>query len=381
MPWEEKTVEKLREEFVVAAEKCTNFSEVCRRFGISRQTGYKWLKRARNNEPLSDKCKVPFRIANKTLPDMEQKIVNMRLENPGWGGKKIHKVLLDNGVEDLPCSKTCCNILKRNGFISEEESLRHTPYKRFEKDYANEMWQIDFKGEFKTADGKWVFPFDVLDDKTRFCIMVKPVLNTANVVIPALEEAFHKYGIPKSILSDNGGQFARPGRGYTTFEKWLMDNDISPLHGRIVHPQTQGKIERFHGTMKRELLNFKTFLDINEAEDELNKWREKYNNVRPHESLNMKCPADVYTPSERKYTGIIKNYEYSGKYHIRKVNSWGYLRYAHWQLYMSETMINQHLEIRPNPHGDSFIVCYRNFRIAEYDAITGEPLNRKICKL
>ena len=134
-----------------------------------------------------------------------------------------------------------------------------------------------------------------------------------------------------------------------------MNHDILPIHGRIMHPQTQGKIERFHRTMKSELLKHHQFVNLSEANSKLQEWRLKYNNVRPHEALGMKCPADVYTPSERVYTDKVERYEYGGQYHVIKVNSWGYVRFDKWQVYLSETMIGEHIEFRPNPLGDSFV--------------------------
>ena len=381
MPWESKTVEELRKEFIYAAETTSNFSSLCREFGITRRTGYKWLERSALTDDLSDRSHARKNIANKTDFETENLILSVRNENPGWGGKTIRKVLLNQGYENLPCIKTFNNILKRNGCISEEESLKHQPYVRFEKDKCNEMWQTDFKGEFLTRDNNKCFPLDIIDDHSRFLIKIKALTSTANAVIPCFKEAFYEYGMPDSILSDNGAQFAGFKQGYTQFEKWLMNNNILPIHGRIKHPQTQGKIERFHRTMKYELLNHNNFTDINDADLALQNWRIKYNNIRPHEALNMKCPAEVYTPSDRTYTDKVKKYEYGGQNHVIKVNSWGYVRFDKWQVYLSETMIDEYIEFRPNPLGDSFIACYRNFKIAEFSTENGKLLNRKISRL
>ena len=381
MPWEDKTVEELRKEFVLLAEKTNNFSLLCREFGISRRTGYKWLERFRTGMPLKDESKCPNVIANKTPFEIEKLIINLRSDNPGWGAKTIKQVLENQGNENIPCVKTVNNILNRYGCISEEESLNHKPYKRFERENCNELWQTDFKGEFLTSDGKYCYPLDILDDHSRFLIKIKPYLNTKNVVKSTFEAAFNEYGMPKAVLSDNGAQFAGFRHGYNQFEKWLMNLDILPVHGRIKHPQTQGKIERFHRTLNNELLKHTIFTDINDADEKLQCWREKYNNIRPHEALNMKCPSDVYVPSDRIYKNKISKYEYGGQFHVIKVNSWGYVRFDKWQVYLSETMINEYIEFRPNPHGDSFVACYRNFKIAEFDTETGKLIHRKISRL
>ena len=380
MPWESKTVEELRKEFIIASKTTSNFSSLCREFGITRKTGYKWIARAEETNDLSDRSHARKNISNKTDKETENLILSVRKDNPAWGGKTIRQVLVKQGHEDLPCVKTCNNILKRNGCISEEESLKHKPFVRFERDKCNQMWQTDFKGDFALLDGTRCFPLDILDDHSRFSIKIAAKPNTLGVA-DSFREAFYEYGMPDSVLSDNGWTFRGFRNGYTHFEKWLMNHDILPIHGRIMHPQTQGKIERFHRTMKTELLNQNKFKDILDADRGLQEWRMKYNNIRPHEALNMKCPAEVYIPSDRTYIDNIKKFEYGGQHHVIKVNSWGYVRFNGWQVYLSETMINENIEFRPNPHGDSFFACYRNFKIAEFSNVTGELLNRKISRI
>ena len=380
MPWRDKTVEELRKEFILAAEGSHNFSSLCREFGITRKTGYKWVERYRNGKELQDRSRRPFTVANKTDSATEELIISLRSENPEWGAKKLKKVLEDKGYE-MPCVKTVNNILNRYGCISEEESLKHTAFIRFEKEKCNEMWQTDFKGEFLMEDGNKCYPLNIFDDHSRFLIKTSPSLSTANVVIPAFRAAFEEFGTPNSILSDNGAQFAGFRHGFTQFEKWLMNHDILPIHGRFKHPQTQGKIERFHRTMKSELLKHTEIKDICDADIKLQYWREKYNNFRPHEALGMKCPAELYVPSNRVYEDCFEPYEYGGQFHVIKVNSWGYVRFNGWQIYLSETMSDEYIEFRPNPFGDSIFACYRNFRIAEFSSADGSLLNRRIYRL
>ena len=380
MPWECKTVEEQRREFAEAAKETKNFSALCREFGITRKTGYKWVERYKENADLLDKSRKPFTVTNRTPIETEERIVVLRAENPGWGAKKLKEVLERQGHE-IPCVKTVNNILNRYGCISAEESRKHQAFTRFEKEHCNEMWQTDFKGEFRMADNNYCYPLNIFDDHSRFVIKIAPALSTANKVIPAFRSAFCEYGMPNSVLSDNGAQFAGFRQGYTRFEKWLMNHDVLPIHGRIKHPQTQGKIERFHRTMQEELLKHTVMENIDDANNKFQLWREKYNNIRPHEALGMKCPAEVYIPSNRAYSDEVSPYEYGGQFHVIKVNSWGYARFDKWQVYLSETMINEYIEFRPNPHGDSFIVCYRNFKIAEVDTLSGKLLNRKISRL
>lgn len=381
MPWKDRTVEELREEFVhAAAGSSRNFSALCREFGITRKTGYKWITRSRGGETMQNRSRRPHSVANRTAPEIEQQIVAIRQSHPGWGARKIAHVLGET-EPCPPCVKTVNNILNRYHCIDKEESLKHMPHTRFEKERCNEMWQADFKGEFRMQDGNYCFPLDIMDDHSRFAIRVEADTHTAGRVIPTFREAFYEYGMPDSILSDNGAQFAGFRQGYTQFEKWLMNHDVLPLHGRIKHPQTQGKIERFHRTMKQELLKHYTPADITDAARALHAWRNSYNCERPHEALGMKCPAAIYVPSARIYCDAVESYTYGGAFHVIKVNSWGYVRFDRFQIYLSETMAGEYIEFRPHRDRDTFVPCYRNFAIGEFDAHTGELLHRRISRL
>lgn len=375
MPWKEKTVMEQRKEFIEQAAECTNFSALCREYGISRKTGYKWQNRFREDGSMSDRSRRPKHPHAKTAPVIEAAVLAMREENPSWGGRTIHAVLEADGIKGLPSAKTCSNILKRNGCIKPEESLKHRAYQRFEQEQCNSLWQTDFKGDFGLLDGSRCYPLDILDDHSRFCIRTEPK-NSATGVKESFIQAFQEYGLPDAILSDHGSQFAGFKGGYTHFERWLMDLDILPIHGRIMHPQTQGKIERFHRTMKAELLR-EPFLDLKDAKKHFARWRWKYNEIRPHSALNMKTPASVYTPSKRLLFEP-KPYEYTG--HVCKVNNWGYLRFGPVQLFLSETMANTYLEVVP-ASDDTFSVRYRNFQIALIDANAKNLIHRRIRRL
>ena len=381
MPWECRTVENQRREFAQAAACCNNFSALCREFGVTRHTGYKWMERYNTGQPLTDLSRRPHTSPSRTPETVEQLVLAVRADNPGWGARTIRDVLIQEGHKNIPCAKTVNNILHRYNCISPEESQKRQPFVRFEKELCNQMWQTDFKGEFRMEDGRYCYPLDIIDDHSRFAIRVVPHLHTSNVVIPVFTQAFQEFGLPDSVLSDNGAQFAGFRKGYTQFERWLMDLDILPIHGRIKHPQTQGKIERFHRTMKQELLNHTTIANIEDAQNKLYGWRDKYNNIRPHEALGRKRPGDVYEPSQRQYKEKIEKYEYGGEHHVIKVNNWGYARFDKWQVYLSETMRNQYIEFRPTPNGEAFIACYRNFKIAEFDTEDGQLIHRSIARL
>jgi transposase InsO family protein len=241
MPWEQRTVMEQREAFVreVKAAQET-MSAVCRKYGISRKTGYKWLRKAEQGLPLCDASRAPHRKPSKTPEAIEQAIVAARNANPAWGGKKIRAMLENSGYEGLPSVKTCGNILKRNGCIDAEESKKHQPHQRFEREQCNELWQMDFKGDFLLGDNTRCYPLDIIDDHSRFCLKIEPKLNTLGT-IETVKATFLEFGLPDAILTDNGGQFAGFRGGYAQFERFLMDLDIIPIHGR------RGKSSDFTG--------------------------------------------------------------------------------------------------------------------------------------
>ena len=367
-----------REEFVLAVEAGNRtVSELCREFGISRKTGYKWLNRAALGQQLCDQSRCPHRQPSKTALETEQLILAVRIANPTWGGKKIKAALESAGCEGIPSVKTCTTILKRNGMIDPEESQKHTAFQRFERQQCNQLWQMDFKGDFPLGDGSRCYPLDILDDHSRFCIQISPK-SSATGVKESVLEAFFEFGLPDAILTDNGAQFSGFRGGYTQLERWLMDLDVVPIHGRIMHPQTQGKVERFHRTMKAEALRTSP-ASLEEAKRLLSDWRWRYNELRPHEALGMKTPASVYVPSQRQYEPP-REFDYPSDAKMVKINNWGYLRFGPVQLYLSETMRDTYLEVRPG-NDDTFLLFYRNYQIAVIDAVEKNLINRHIRKV
>lgn len=378
MSWETKTVMDQRKAFIIAAsEEGANISKLCREFGISRKTGHKWINRAEMGLPLCDQSRRPHQQPSKTADEVEQKIIQMRLAHPAWGGKTIRAALEAAGVEGLPSDKTCCNIIKRNGLIDPAESAKHTAFQRFEKEHCNEMWQTDFKGDFLLGNGVRCYPLTILDDHSRFSIRIEPK-TSATGVKESFIQAFREYGLPNSVLSDNGAQFAGAHRGISQFERFLMDLDILPIHGRPIHPQTQGKIERFHRTLKKEALRV-TPANMEEARIRLKNWRWVYNEVRPHHSLDLKTPASIYEPSTRSYYEP-KPYIYDEGARLIKVNNWGYIRFGPMQLFLSEAMADAHIEVRFDDN-DTFSFLYRNYKIASVDAIEQKLIERHIRRL
>lgn len=380
MPWMERRVKMLRKEFISQSEQeDRNISAICKEFGISRKTGYKWIKRYQESGSLEDQNRKPKTSRSKTDEKIERLIFELRQERPGWGARKIQAFLCHKGYE-MPCVRTVNNILKRNGLISLEASLARKPFKRFEREQSNELWQADFKGDILMLDGDRCYPLTILDDHSRYALLIEPRHDQKDV-LQSFIPVFRHYGIPETILTDNGRNFAGLRDGYTLFERALMDQDILPIHGRVRHPQTQGKIERFHRSMDNEVLKLHRPLNFADAIEVLDHWKSVYNFERPHEALGDRCPAQVYTPSQRSYLEKVQPYDYGSQYHLIKINNWGYLRFADFQIYISETFRDTRVQLIPSEGDDSVSVCYRNYIIARVDVTNGDLLSRKAYRL
>lgn len=380
MPWMEKRVKMLREEFIARSlREDRNLSALCEEFGISRKTGYKWIKRYLEEGCLEDRSRRPERMSSRTEEKTERLILEVRQERPRWGAKKIQIYLQRKGYS-MPCVRTVNNVLKRNGLISQEASLARKAFTRFERDQSNELWQADFKGDFQMANGNRCYPLTILDDHSRYALLIDPKPDQKDIQ-SSFVKTFRIYGVPESILTDNGVVFAGLKNGYTQFERSLMDQDILPIHGRAYHPQTQGKIERFHRSLKNEILYLRNIVDLEDAKRTFENWQRVYNFERPHEALGNRCPAEVYTASLRSYCENVSSFDYSSQFRIFRINNWGYLRFAGFQIYISETFRDTFVQLIPVDSDDMVLVCYRNYVIAKIDVQNGELLSRKAFRL
>lgn len=368
MPWEEKVVAEMREEFVkLALSGQKTKSELCREYAISRPTGDKWIARYLAGETLDDLSRKPKTMPNKTSAEIEKKIVDLRSAYPAIGAVKLRRMLENDGVAGIPSTKTVNNILKRNGLIEREASLAATPYIRFEKSYPNEMWQGDYKGHFAMRDGNRCHPLNIIDDYSRFNLCCKSQgTETFEEIKPVMIRLFEEYGMPFSFLCDNGNPWGTAqSTGYSRFEVWLMELGVLTLHGRARHPQTQGKDERFNGTLKRELLNYVEIENLADAEQKFQEYREFYNHVRPHHALGLDTPAEHYVKSKIEYRPDIKPWEYPEGCSLRKVKSSGYITIGGQGYYLSEAFGGKEIAIRKSHTEDCVNLYFRQFKIGQ----------------
>lgn len=226
---------------------------------------------------------------------MEEAIVNLRGKHPAWGGRKLERRLLDLGLTGVPSASTITTILRRHHLLDPHESAKHKAFCRFERATPNELWQMDYKGEFQLPQGR-CYPLTILDDHSRFAVAVEACHRINKIVTQAaLIKIFRRYGLPQQITCDNGSPWGSGGQSYyTALGVWLMRLGISVSHSRPHHPQTQGKDERFHRTLKTEVLRYQHGTTLADWQHHFDQWRAVYNTERPHEALSMAVPASRY---------------------------------------------------------------------------------------
>jgi transposase InsO family protein len=327
MPWRNLSHMSNKEEFVsrmIRKEKST--TELCREYGISRKTAYKWINRYKEKGiiGLVDESKRPL-VSPKRISEKEiELIIETRNRFKGWGGRKLRQFLLNQGKTGLPCEKTFNRILKQHQLIEPNESEKRKPFIRFEREFPNELWQMDFKGHFKLAEGR-CHPLTVLDDHSRFSIILKACVAENEISVRgALERAFREYGLPDAMTMDNGSPWkGSPPFRLSRITVWLMRLGIRVAHSTPRHPQTQGKDERFHRSLKEEVLKYHQFKNLEESQQRFDEWREIYNTLRPHEGIDLKCPVTLYKPSAKIYPEKLDPVEYPSGYIVRVVGSCG----------------------------------------------------------
>jgi transposase InsO family protein len=357
MSFQTKTVMEQRLELVrLANQPGSNISSLSKRFSVSRKVCYKWIKRFAESGiiGLKDKSRKPHYSPNKIKVAVEKKIINLRKKNPEWGGRKLHAILSKNSLVEVPSSSTITAILHRHKLISQEKTDRQVAPQRFEYSSPNELWQMDFKGYFKMLNTGLCHPLTILDDHSRFNICLSACTNqTSQTVKDQLTAIFRRYGLPDKILADNGSPWGTAGHlnaegqaALSTLAIWLMRLNVRVIHGRPYHPQTQGKEERFHRTLKTELLQYQQFDNLKHCQKGFDKWRNKYNLERPHEALSFKTPSELYVQSKKSFPETLPGIEYNPHDEVRKVDQSGSISYKGKYLKIGKGLKGQLVAIR-----------------------------------
>jgi len=367
MPWLEYTIPAQREAFIKRVETDTTpFSQVCADFGVSRKTGYKWLRRYRafGEAGLNDRSHRPAKSPNHCSPEMEAVIVGLRQRYPRMGGRKINAFLKRHGYNDVPAPSTVSDILRRQGLIDPVEARKHKPFIRFEHAAPNDLWQMDFKGHFSLLRGR-CHPLTVIDDHSRFCVgLVACPHERGSLVQEVLTNIFREYGLPNRMSMDNGSPWGRDGlHQVTTLTVWLMRIGIKITHSAPYHPQTQGKDERFHRSLKEELLTQIVLEDLQQAQQQFEIWKSFYNCQRPHEAISMQVPADRYRSSSRGFPEKLPEIVYDCGAIVRKVQRNGEIYFRNRTFRVSSALGSMPVELRSNGDNGLFDVYFCNQRV------------------
>jgi transposase InsO family protein len=356
MPWKEVTVMDERTKFVsLANEKIYTFKKLCEKFNISRKTGYKWVKRCQKFGVINgvkNESSKPKNISRKTEQNIETKFVKLRQKHPSWGARKLIELAKNDkkNIFIIPSERTVNRIIERNG-LKTEKSPSGIEYKRFEHEKSNDLWQMDHKGEFMFGDEKkYCYPLTLLDDHSRYnlCIDANERLSwfdTKNSLI----KVFRENGLPRKMLMDHGGLWFNLGRTdlkWTRLSVWLIRLGIEIIYSRIRHPQTQGKIERFHRTLKYDCINRNKFKNLAQIQRTFDDFRFEYNEIRPHDGINLQKPAQRYKKSSILYTEKFEPIYYDSDSVLKKVSPGGYISFKgnHW--FISEALTGEFVKLK-----------------------------------
>lgn len=371
MPWRDASIMSQRLEFVtLAMGEGVNMRRLCGRFGISPKIGYKWLHRFQQGgvQALEDLSRRPHSSPARTGEIMEQAIVAMRDRHSTWGARKIRARLEARGMVGLPSVSTITAILRRNGKLDPDESDKHKPWQRFEAAEPNRLWQMDFKGHFRVSQVR-CHPLTVLDDHSRYLLGLYACANERwRTVQEHLTSVFRRYGLPQRMLVDNGSPWGSDEVYQNTpLTVWLMRLGVDVLHSRPYHPQTLGKCERLHRTLKAEAIGERAFHSLEHCQDHFDLWRYVYNFQRPHEALGMAVPAIRYRDSCREFPEILPPIEYAPGDELRKVQIDGRLYFRGREISVGKAFTGHQLALRPTTADGVFEIFFSHHKVGQVD--------------
>jgi transposase InsO family protein len=313
MPWRETSVMEERLRFVARLLEGEGMSEVCREFGISRKDGFNVFNRYRDDglEALTDRSRRPVRYANQLPGPVEAMIVSCKRNKPHWGARKIRELLIRKLAGDvrIPSNSTVHAVLDRHGLVAHARKRRRQRAEGTVLSQAllpNDLWCVDFKGEFKLGDGRYCYPLTVTDQASRYLLSCEAFESTReHGVLDAFRRLFAERGMPAAIRSDNGLPFASPNGLYnlSKLSVWWLRLGIALERIKPGRPQQNGRHERMHLTLKKEATR-PPGRNILQQQARFDAFISEFNTERPHEALAMKAPADIYTASSRPYNGL-----------------------------------------------------------------------------
>jgi transposase InsO family protein len=350
MPWRETSPVEERERFIKDLRHgLFTMPELCQRYGISRKTGYKWAGRyeERGWDGLVDRSRAPKTCPHRIDALVGRMICDVRRKHPSWGPFKILQYLEPRYPEiEWPAISTMGDLLIRRGLVKKRRRRRKHPHPGTVPgvtEYPNDIWTADFKGQFKLGAGVYCFPLTIADQHTRYLLSCWGLLDTKTVgARRVFERMFYEYGIPKAIRTDNGVPFATSAvHGLSSLNVWWLRLGIEHQRIRPASPQENGRHERMHRTLKAETTR-PPKATLSAQQRAFDRFREIYNEERPHQALNGQTPASQYRPSNREYNGSrLPPFEYPGHYIIKRITNAGTLKLQGKLLYLSTALRQQ----------------------------------------
>jgi len=375
MPWKVTTTMEQKIEFICEwrTGKYT-ITELCKSFEISRPTAYKLISRFENEgfEGLKELLRAPGKHPNATKENIVGSILKLKKKYKLWGAKKIRELLFKEfTVQEVPSVVTVHNILKRNGLVCPQKRMRRVKpvHPIFDPRSCNEVWSADYKGKFLMGNKIYCHPLTIADSRSRFLFTAKghykENLKSAKA---EFKRVFRIYGIPKQIHTDNGSPFGsvRAIQRFTQLSYWFIELGIYPVFSDPASPQQNGRHERMHRDLKAACAKPSAF-DLKAQQRRLNHFVKEYNNIRPHEALDMKTPADIHDFSTRPFPERIPNFDYDTKYKVLKVTESGAVRWkSYYWVYVSAALKGKYVAIEDIGNG-IWKVFYRNVFLGFFD--------------
>ncbi len=379
MPWREVSVMEQRREFVqLALQDGVNRRDLCRRFGISAPVAYKWLARfAAGDAELADHSRRPQASPGRSGAAIEAAVLAVRDAHPAWGARKVARCLEREG-HAVPAVSTVHAILRRHGRIVPPAGTPGQPYRRFEKEAPNLLWQMDFKGHMPLGDGTSCHPLTMVDDHSRFALCLAACADEQGKTVRThLETTFRRYGLPDAMFVDNGGPWGFTlEEPWTRLGVWLLKLGVGVIHSRPYHPQSRGKNERFHRTLKAEVFAFAHFRDLPAVQRALDRWRDVYNLDRPHEALGQEVPASRYRPSSRAMPDRLPHVEYDDHEIVRTVSTTkSYVAFKGRLWKVPQAFRGEQLAIRPLTTDGRYGVFFAAHQVAIIDLTSTQSVS------
>lgn len=374
MAWKKCDIMDERIKFISRLLDGEGMTELCREFNISRKTGYKFYNRYKEEglEGFVNKSRKPIRLANMVDNYIEELVVSIREERPTWGARKIREVLIRKHKDvKLPALSTIHVILDRNGLVKSRKRRRFKAEGTVLSAAANpnDLWSADFKGQFRLKNSKYCYPLTITDNVSRYILACESLeSNAESTAFPVFERTFYEHGLPRAIRTDNGVPFASPNSLFqlSKLSVWWLRLGIKFERIEPGHPQQNGRHERMHRTLKDETTK-PPASNILQQQEMFDLFIHHFNSERPHQSLEMKCPAEVHYSSKSTFDGKLPDIDYSNHQHRANVSVSGSIKFQGSTIFISESLASQPLGIS-SVEEDIWAVDFMNYRIGFFDS-------------